>query len=110
MVRAGRATTSSSRTSAGAATPAASSIRSKTSGGDGAETIAWLRTRPECNGRIGMYGFSYQGMTQLLAAAEQPEGLQCIAPAMTATDLYHGWFYHNGALRPGIQPGVGDCK
>ncbi len=46
-----------------------------------------------------MYGFSYQGMTQLLAAAEQPEGLQCIAPGMTAHDLYHGWFYHHGALR-----------
>src|SRR5271168_2879187 len=66
---------------------------------DGKETIAWLRTRPECNGRIGMYGFSYQGATQLLAAAEQPEGLVCIAPAMTAHDLYSGWFYHNGALR-----------
>ncbi|QMV19467.1 CocE/NonD family hydrolase [Granulicella sp. 5B5] len=68
-------------------------------GRDGAETIAWLRMRPECNGRVGMYGFSYQGMTQLLAAAEQPEGLECIAPAMTACDLYAGWFYHNGALR-----------
>ena len=68
-------------------------------GRDGVETIAWLRTRPESNGRVGMYGFSYQGMTQLLAAAEQPEGLECIAPAMTACDLYTGWFYHNGALR-----------
>jgi putative CocE/NonD family hydrolase len=66
---------------------------------DGAETIAWVRSRPESNGRVGMYGFSYQGMTQLLAAAEQPEGLACIAPGMTAGDLYHGWFYHNGALR-----------
>jgi len=66
---------------------------------DGAETIAWLRARPECNGRIGMYGFSYQGVTQLLAAAEQPEGLVCVALGMCACDLYHGWFYHNGALR-----------
>ena len=66
---------------------------------DGAETIAWLRTRAESNGRVGMYGFSYQGVTQLLAAAEQPEGLVCIAPGMTACDLYHGWFYHQGALR-----------
>ncbi len=66
---------------------------------DGVETIAWLRNRPECNGRIGTYGFSYQGMTQLLAAAEQPEGLVCIAPGMAAYDLYHGWFYHHGALR-----------
>ena len=68
-------------------------------GPDGADTIAWLRTRPESNGRVGMYGFSYQGMTQFLAAAEQPEGLQCISPGMTACDLYHGWFYHGGALR-----------
>jgi putative CocE/NonD family hydrolase len=68
-------------------------------GRDGAETIAWLRARPESNGRIGMYGFSYQGATQLLAAAEEPEGLQCIAPGMTAHDLYHDWFYHHGALR-----------
>jgi uncharacterized protein len=68
-------------------------------GRDGAESIAWLRKRPESNGRVGMYGFSYQGVTQLLAAAEQPEGLECIAPGMCACDLYHGWFYHNGALR-----------
>ena len=68
-------------------------------GPDGADTIAWLRTRPECNGRVGMYGFSYQGMTQLLAATEQPEGLQCISPGMTAGDLYNGWFYQGGALR-----------
>ncbi|HEV2113592.1 MAG TPA: CocE/NonD family hydrolase [Terriglobales bacterium] len=68
-------------------------------GRDGAETIAWLRAHPASNGRIGMYGFSYQGATQLLAAAEQPEGLLCIAPHMTAADLYHGWFYHHGALR-----------
>lgn len=66
---------------------------------DGAETIAFVRNRQESNGRVGMYGFSYQGMTQLLAAAEDPPGLLCIAPAMTAHDLYHGWFYHHGALR-----------
>lgn len=66
---------------------------------DGAEMIEWVRTLPQSNGRVGMYGFSYQGMTQLLAAAEQPEGLQCIAPGMTAHDLYRGWFYSGGALR-----------
>jgi putative CocE/NonD family hydrolase len=71
----------------------------RSEGPDGAETIQWLRTRGESDGRVGMYGFSYQGLTQLLAAAEQPEGLVCIAPAMTACDLYHGWFYRQGALR-----------
>jgi hypothetical protein len=68
-------------------------------GRDGRETIEWLLQRPECDGQIGMYGFSYQGATQLLAAAQQPRGLVCIAPGMTAYDLYHGWFYSNGALR-----------
>ena len=66
---------------------------------DGAETIGWLRALPESDGKVGMYGFSYQGMTQLLAAAANPEGLMCIAPAMAAHDLYHGWFYKNGAFR-----------
>jgi putative CocE/NonD family hydrolase len=68
-------------------------------GRDGAETIAWLMKHSACNGRIGMYGFSYQGATQFLAAVEQPPGLQCIAPHMAAADLYAGWFYHQGALR-----------
>jgi putative CocE/NonD family hydrolase len=66
---------------------------------DGADTIRWLRRRSESNGKVGMYGFSYQGLTQLLAASEEPEGLLCIAPAMAACDLYHGWFYRQGALR-----------
>jgi putative CocE/NonD family hydrolase len=44
---------------------------------DGAETIAWVRSLPESDGKVGMYGFSYQGMTQLLAAAAQPKGLLC---------------------------------
>jgi hypothetical protein len=71
----------------------------RTEGRDGADTIRWLRRRSESDGKVGMYGFSYQGLTQLLAAAEQPEGLICIAPAQTACDLYHGWFYRQGALR-----------
>ncbi len=76
-------------------------------GADGAETIAWLNRHAACNGRIGMYGFSYQGSTQLLAAAENPAGLVCIAPHMTAADLYHGWFYHQGALRQASTLGWG---
>lgn len=68
-------------------------------GRDGFDTIEWLAQRPECDGQVGMYGFSYQGLTQLLAAAEQPPALKVIAPAMTAVDLFRGWFYFNGALR-----------
>ena len=66
---------------------------------DGFDTVNWVAERPECDGRVGMYGFSYQGMTQLLAAVENPPALRCIAPAMVAADLHRGWFYQNGALR-----------
>jgi putative CocE/NonD family hydrolase len=68
-------------------------------GPDGFDTVQWVASRPESDGQVGMYGFSYQGSTQLLAAVEQPPALRCIAPAMTAADLYDGWFYQNGALR-----------
>jgi len=65
---------------------------------DGADTIAWVSKLPQSTGQIGMYGFSYQGMTQLYAAAHQPLALKAIAPAMVAYDLYTDWAYENGAF------------
>ncbi|MEN9541746.1 MAG: hypothetical protein RLZZ459_1837, partial [Cyanobacteriota bacterium] len=38
---------------------------------DGSSTLAWLRAQSWCNGRVGTYGFSYQGLTQLLLADEE---------------------------------------
>ena len=65
---------------------------------DGFDTINWLSHLPGSTGNVGMYGFSYQGMTQLFAAATQPEVLKTICPAMVAYDLYHDWGYENGAF------------
>src|ERR1700761_702796 len=36
---------------------------------DGVDAVAWAARLPNSTGRVGMYGFSYQGMTQLLALA-----------------------------------------
>src|SRR5579859_3892411 len=36
---------------------------------DGAETIEWASRLPGTTGVVGMYGFSYQGYNQLLAAS-----------------------------------------
>lgn len=66
---------------------------------DGADAINWVAGLPECNGKVGMYGFSYQGSTQLLAATEQPPALKAISPGMTAGDLFSGWFYHGGMFK-----------
>ena len=57
---------------------------------DTAETLTWLRSLPEVNGRIGMYGFSYQGLTQLVAPADCPPP-DCMAPAMCGLDERNHW-------------------
>jgi len=67
-------------------------------GDDGEDTMAWLGSLPFSNGRIGMYGFSYPGHTQLQIAARKHDGLRCMVPAMTSPDLYEGWAYNNGAF------------
>jgi putative CocE/NonD family hydrolase len=65
---------------------------------DGTEAIEWAARLPGANGRVGMYGFSYQGATQLLAARVRPPSLKAIAPAMTASQYYDGWIYQGGAF------------
>ena len=57
---------------------------------DTADTLTWLRQMPEVNGRVGMYGFSYQGLTQLLAPSDcaPPD---CLAPAMCGLDERNHW-------------------
>ena len=49
---------------------------------DTTQTHAWVRSLPECNGLLGTYGFSYQGLTQLLGEQDSPPP-ECLAPAMT---------------------------
>ena len=65
---------------------------------DGIDTINWLSQFPGSTGEIGMYGFSYQGMTQLYAATGKFSRLKAIAPAMIGYDLYADWAYENGAF------------
>lgn len=66
---------------------------------DAAETLDWVAQLPGSNGRVGMYGFSYQGATQLFAAAAGHPALKAIAPAMTGFDLFRDWAYEGGAFR-----------
>jgi uncharacterized protein len=65
---------------------------------DGADTIAWAAGLDGCTGRVGTYGFSYAGASQLLAAADRPAALSCAAPAFTSSDFYDDWTYVGGAL------------
>jgi putative CocE/NonD family hydrolase len=65
---------------------------------DGYETIEWAARLQGANGRVGLYGASYAGATQLLAATLRPPSLVTICPAVTASQYYDGWTYNYGAL------------
>jgi uncharacterized protein len=65
---------------------------------DGADTVSWAARLHDCSGHVGLYGFSYAGAAQLLAAAERPAALRCAAPAFTSSDFYDDWTYVGGAL------------
>ena len=65
---------------------------------DGEDTVNWAAALPQSTGELGMYGFSYQGMTQLYAAANRPAALKTICPAMIGYDLYQDWAYEGGAF------------
>jgi putative CocE/NonD family hydrolase len=65
---------------------------------DGEDTVNWAAALPGSTGEVGMYGFSYQGLTQLYAAAAKPPALKTICPAMIGYDLYADWVYEGGAF------------
>jgi putative CocE/NonD family hydrolase len=65
---------------------------------DGYDTVEWAAGLPQSNGKVGMYGFSYVGATQWLAAIKAPPHLTAIAPAHTGSDYYDGWSYEGGAF------------
>ena len=68
---------------------------------DGFTTIEWAAQLPGSTGRVGMYGFSYVGYVQLLAATLRPPSLRAIAPA-SSTAACSTPIYNGGAFALGI--------
>ena len=66
---------------------------------DGYDSVMWAANLPHSNGNVGMYGFSYQGMTQIYAMMHRPPALKALCPAMLAHDLYEDWAYEGGVFR-----------
>jgi len=65
---------------------------------DGYEAVEWAASLPYSNGRVCLYGSSYVGATQWLAALAHPAHLAALFPVMTSSDYYQGWIYRGGAL------------
>lgn len=64
---------------------------------DGYDSVEWAAALPYSNGQVGMFGGSYVGATQMLAATAKPPHLLAIYPYVTASEYYEGWTYQGGA-------------
>ena len=65
---------------------------------DGYDTIEWAAALPYSNGKVGMFGGSYVGATQMLAAIAHPPHLAGICPVVTASNYHENWTYQGGAF------------
>jgi len=74
---------------------------------DGYDTLEWIGQQPWCNEKIGMFGSSYSGLVQWLAAPEGSQYLKAIAPWVAPSDFYQSPNYTQGAFQLGLSAGWG---
>jgi len=65
---------------------------------DGFDAVEWAASLPQSNGKVGMFGGSYVGATQMLAAIAHPPHLAGICPVVTASNYHENWTYQGGAF------------
>lgn len=65
---------------------------------DGYDTVEWLASSPYTNGKIGTWGSSALGITQLLMAPSRPPHLVCQYIIVAAGSLYHHGIFPGGVL------------
>jgi putative CocE/NonD family hydrolase len=69
---------------------------------DGADAVEWLAHQPGVSGRVALFGSSYAGATQWLAAGQGPPSLRAISPVRSAAAYGDGWTYQGGAFQLGF--------
>ncbi len=69
---------------------------------DGYDTIKWAAELPYTDGQVGMFGLSYYGYTQMLAAVSGSKQLKVIAPVMAQNSMTDVFNDHDGALELGM--------
>ncbi|MBV8305636.1 MAG: CocE/NonD family hydrolase [Acidimicrobiia bacterium] len=63
---------------------------------DGYDVIEWIARQSWSDGKVGMIGKSYPGITQLFVAEQRPPHLVAIAPGHTYGDIYRDVAYPGG--------------
>ncbi len=72
---------------------------------DGYDYVEWLGTQSWSNGKVGMYGASYDAETQFTTAMMQPPHLATIVPTASVSNQYE-WSFYNGVPYE-LQPLIG---
>ncbi|PYV14914.1 MAG: X-Pro dipeptidyl-peptidase [Acidobacteria bacterium] len=70
----------------------------KNESNDGYDTVEWAAALAYSDGKVGMWGGSYVGATQMLTAIASPPHLAGIFPFDTASNYHDGWTYQSGAF------------
>ncbi len=63
---------------------------------EGARFIEWAGVQPWSTGKVGMFGNSYSGITQIMVASQRPKHLAAISPGAAAGEAYRDCFFPGG--------------
>jgi predicted acyl esterase len=55
---------------------------------DGGDTVAWIKVQPWSDGRVGVHGVSYMGMTALAVAGSEDPAVKVTIPVMASSQIY----------------------
>ncbi len=69
---------------------------------DGFDTVEWCGVQSWSDGNVGMFGMSYVGATQWLAAIARPSCLRAIFPQLTCAGAGDTWTHQGGAFSLGL--------
>jgi hypothetical protein len=69
---------------------------------DGFDTVEWVARQAWCNGKIGTFGGSALGITQLQVAGSGTDKLTCQHITVAAPNLYEGGIYRGGVFRKAL--------
>jgi putative CocE/NonD family hydrolase len=72
---------------------------------DGYDTVEWAGAQPWSSGKVGMFGPSYMGLTQWLAAIARPPHLVAVAPECCSADYWAGTYDSAGTFRLALRVG-----
>jgi len=69
---------------------------------DGADTVAWLKQQPWCNGQVAVGGASAGGITALAATAAAPTEFAAFFPMVAPASMDGEAAYQSGVLRESV--------